>query len=65
LRVFSGKLELLSPLAVLRRGYSVVFRSRGTATRRAAELEPGEEVRILLAEGAARARIERVEGEHG
>jgi exodeoxyribonuclease VII large subunit len=48
----------LSPLAVLRRGYSLVRRvPDGSIVRSAAALAPGDEVQISFAEGAARARI--------
>jgi exodeoxyribonuclease VII large subunit len=64
LRVFSGKLEALNPLQVLKRGYAVVFSSRGKVVRSASTLEPGELLNILLGEGKLRARIESAE-HHG
>jgi len=57
----SGKLEVLNPLAVLRRGYSVVFDLRGCVVREAEKLRKGQEVRILLEKGTASARIQSTE----
>lgn len=46
----AAKLEALSPLKVLGRGYSVVFRADdGRLVRRAEEVRPGELLRIRLA----------------
>jgi exodeoxyribonuclease VII large subunit len=59
-RVFraASSLDDLSPLAVLRRGYSLVRRvPDGAIVRSAAALAPGDEIQISFAEGAARARI--------
>jgi exodeoxyribonuclease VII large subunit len=63
LRVFSGNLNALNPLAVLQRGFSVVFDSRGKAIRRAADLRRGEPLRILFHEGTARAVVEKIEAD--
>jgi len=53
----AGRLESLSPLAVLRRGYSITFREpEGTVLRDAAEVRPGDLVRTRLAKGEFRAR---------
>ena len=47
----AAKLDALSPLAVLSRGYSVVLHD-DQAVRRASEVGVGDEVKILLHEGA-------------
>jgi exodeoxyribonuclease VII large subunit len=48
----AGRLESLSPLAVLGRGYAVVWdESRTHAIRRASEVERGDHVRVTLSEG--------------
>jgi exodeoxyribonuclease VII large subunit len=65
LLAFSARLDGLNPLGVLRRGYSVVFDSRGKAVRKAEGLLTGEMVRILFEKGGARATIQEVEGNHG
>jgi exodeoxyribonuclease VII large subunit len=52
-----GKLDTLSPLRVLARGYSVTFDTRGRAVRSASEVQPGEQVRVRLHEGELAARV--------
>ena len=52
LGVLAGRLESLSPLAVLGRGYAVCWdASRTRVIRRAAGLSPGDQVRVTLHEG--------------
>ncbi len=52
LQGLAGRLDALSPLAVLSRGYSITFRRPGRAiVTRAALLRPGDELETLLAEG--------------
>jgi exodeoxyribonuclease VII large subunit len=46
-----AKLDDLSPLAVLGRGYAIVTRGDGTAVRRAAEVCVGDEVAVRLHAG--------------
>jgi exodeoxyribonuclease VII large subunit len=53
----AGRLDALSPLRVLARGYAVAFDERGHALIRAAQVEAGEQVRVRLHEGELRARI--------
>ena len=55
-------LALLSPYAVLDRGYSLVTDEAGAVVKSAASLSPGAVVRARFAEGCATARIEEVEG---
>jgi exodeoxyribonuclease VII large subunit len=43
------RLDALSPLRVMARGYAVVYRAEGPLIRRAAELAPGDEVRLRWA----------------
>jgi exodeoxyribonuclease VII large subunit len=51
-RVLAGRLENLSPLAVLARGYAVCWNERRTAViRRADQAAPGTRVHVTLAEG--------------
>lgn len=52
LRECAGRLESLSPLAVLGRGYAVCWNADRTAIiRAAAQATPGDRVRVTLAEG--------------
>ena len=55
-----GRLQSLSPLAVLGRGYSLTKTAAGVVLRRSADVHPGEVVEVLLHEGALDARVERV-----
>jgi exodeoxyribonuclease VII large subunit len=53
----AGRLDSLSPLAVLSRGYSLTRRPSGQIVRRAEEVAPGDEVRVLLHEGRLDCRV--------
>jgi exodeoxyribonuclease VII large subunit len=56
------KLKALSPLAILARGYAAAFSvPGGRLLKAAAQAKPGEEVRILLGQGALRAQVTRLE----
>ena len=63
--VFSGRLDALNPLAVLRRGYSVAFDLDGKVVRDAALLHAGQALRVVLAKGSASVRVESIEAGHG
>jgi len=53
----AARLEALSPLAVLSRGYALVYAEDGTLLRSAAETAPGQTIRARLAEGTLTAKI--------
>jgi exodeoxyribonuclease VII large subunit len=54
-----ARLEALSPLAVLSRGYAIAFSERTQrALRSVNEAQAGDGVRLRLADGELRARIE-------
>lgn len=54
-----ARLQALSPLATLNRGYAIV-RAHGEALREAAAVSPGERLEIELARGGIGARVEDV-----
>ncbi len=57
-RVLAGRLESLSPLAVLARGYAVCWNDdRSSALRSADEVTPGDRVRVTLHEGELKCRV--------
>ena len=57
----AGRLETLSPLGVLARGYAIVQRrDDGAIVRRAGEVAVGDGLRVRLAEGELDARVEAV-----
>lgn len=53
----AGHLDALSPLKVLARGYAVAFDPRGHALTRAAQVQPGERLRVRLHEGELSAQV--------
>jgi exodeoxyribonuclease VII large subunit len=58
-RALAGRLENLSPLAVLGRGYSVCWNGDKTAIVRSAEaVSPGDTVRVTLAHGEIGCKVE-------
>jgi exodeoxyribonuclease VII large subunit len=54
-------LEALSPVAILNRGYALVFDGNGQLVKDAARLNPGDDVTARLARGSVRARVNSVE----
>lgn len=57
------RLEALSPLAVLARGYALVRRPDGTPLVRAAQARVGEGLRVEMRDGALAVRVEAVTAE--
>jgi exodeoxyribonuclease VII large subunit len=55
--IAASKLDALSPLAVLGRGFSVVARENGEIVRDAAQVETGENLNLKLACGALKCRV--------
>jgi len=52
------QLKALSPLAILERGYALVFDASGGLVKSSAQVETGEEISARLAQGRLRARVE-------
>ena len=63
----SARLQALSPLAVLNRGYAILYLERGTEPptilRDAAAASPEQKVRARLARGSVRAVITEIDTE--
>jgi exodeoxyribonuclease VII large subunit len=60
----AGRLDALSPLAVLGRGYTLAFReSDGRLLREPAEVSPGDAILLRLAHGRIRATVRQSDGE--
>ena len=53
----AGKLDSLSPLAVLSRGYALAFDAAGRLVRTSADVAVGDAVRVRLGEGALDTRV--------
>ena len=62
LSLVAEKLNGLSPLAVLSRGYGAVSDAGGRTVTHAGDLAPGDRVRIRFADGSADAQISHVTG---
>ena len=59
----AARLDSLSPLAVLGRGYAVVWdESRTRVIRRASEVKPGDGVRVTLSEGELTCEVVKTDG---
>ena len=56
----SGKLHALSPVAILARGYSLIFDAGGALVKDASQLAPGDAIQARLARGKIDARVEAV-----
>jgi exodeoxyribonuclease VII large subunit len=56
-----AQLEALSPLAVLNRGYAIVYSSGGEVLRDAGQARPGELIRARLAKDSLTAEVKAVE----
>jgi exodeoxyribonuclease VII large subunit len=52
-----ARLEALSPLAVLQRGYALVYSAEGILLRASAETQPGQSIRARLANGTLTATV--------
>ena len=55
------QLKALSPLAILERGYALVFDGSGRLIKSSTQVQTGEEISARLAQGRLRARIESKE----
>ncbi len=57
----TASLEALSPVAILNRGYALVFDAKGRLVKDAARLKAGDEMSARLARGRIRARVTATE----
>jgi exodeoxyribonuclease VII large subunit len=55
----TGQLEALSPLAILDRGYALVFDSSGVLLKDAAQVKVGDEISARLAKGSLTATVKK------
>ena len=53
----TAKLDAMSPLKVLTRGYSIVSADDGTIVRSVRQTAPGREVQVMLSDGSLRATV--------
>ncbi len=59
----SGRIQALSPLNVLARGYSLTTNSRGKIVTRVSEVKDGDEVHVRLADGTLTSRVTSVQAD--
>ncbi|ODA39201.1 Exodeoxyribonuclease VII large subunit [Desulfosporosinus sp. BG] len=57
LNLLAAKLDLLSPLAILGRGYSLTYDAEGLLLRSASQVELHDQIRIRLGEGNVRCEV--------
>ncbi|MEA4902461.1 exodeoxyribonuclease VII large subunit [Desulfitobacterium sp.] len=57
LKLLATQLDLLSPLAILGRGYSLTYNSEGQLLRSSRGANPGDQVKVRLHEGALTCQI--------
>jgi exodeoxyribonuclease VII large subunit len=57
LESLSGRLEALSPLAILSRGYALVFDQNGVLVKDSEQVKPGEDISARLAHGSITATV--------
>ena len=57
----AARLDALSPLAVLGRGYSALFDAAGRSVKSKQDVQKGDKVRIRLHDGTVKALVEEVE----
>ncbi len=55
----AGRLNALSPLGVLSRGYAIAFDEKGRAVRDAGSLSEGDQVEVRVRKGRFQARVEK------
>jgi exodeoxyribonuclease VII large subunit len=58
-------LEALSPLAILDRGYALVFDGAGQLVKDAAAVKPGDEITARVSQGEIRATVKRARNSEG
>lgn len=63
LETSAARLDAMSPLKVLSRGYSITENNRGAAIVSASSLHPGDHITIRFHRGSADARVEQVREE--
>ena len=61
----ASRLDALSPLSVLSRGYSIATRADGRAIRRASDVRPGDDITVRVHDGRLHATVLRAEEPSG
>ena len=53
----TSKLDAMSPLKVLTRGYALVRRENGMVLKSVRQIEPGERIKVSLSDGSLTAAV--------
>jgi exodeoxyribonuclease VII large subunit len=53
-----GKIDALSPLGILKRGFALCRDARGAIVKKAVDVSPGDRVRVTLSSGELDCRVE-------
>jgi exodeoxyribonuclease VII large subunit len=61
LKLLSAKLDLLSPLAILGRGYSLAYDEQGRVIKSVQQIKEGDLLALKFGEGAAACRVRKIE----
>jgi len=61
----AGRLQALSPLSVLARGYAIARTAEGRVVKEAAQVQVGDRLDVLLHRGSLRCQVEEVTGGTG
>jgi len=61
LKGVEGRLEAISPLAVLERGYSVTLDGKGRTLHSSSQLKPGDDITTVLSEGRIASKVTKAE----
>ena len=62
LNQLSGRLEALSPVAILERGYALVFDAAGNLLKDRAQVKSGDQITVRLARGTIAAQVNKSAG---
>ncbi|MDQ1303023.1 MAG: exodeoxyribonuclease large subunit, partial [Pseudomonadota bacterium] len=57
LAVLSGRLQTVSPLSTLERGYALVLDAGGTVVRSTKQVQPGDPITARVADGVIKATV--------
>lgn len=58
----ASRLDSLSPLATLSRGYAIALDSRGTVIKTAGDVQAGEDIEVVVSEGRIQCNVKGVKG---
>ena len=61
----SAKLHALSPLAILNRGYSLIWTDQGKLLRNTSDIKVGNHIRVELSQGELDCRVENIRVKNG